>query len=50
MDEATIVTGAGTAKKMQGKVMAADGKTVLDVGNEADLTLPRPGPDLEHDL
>lgn len=34
---ATIVTGAGTDKSMQGKVMAADGKTKLDLGNEGDL-------------
>jgi hypothetical protein len=38
MDNATVITGAGTDPKMQGKVMGADGKTVLDLGNEGDLT------------
>jgi len=37
VDNATVITGAGTNKEMQGKVMAADGKTVLDLGKEADL-------------
>jgi len=34
---ATIVKGAGTNQAMQGKTMAADGKTVLDLENKDDV-------------
>ncbi len=34
---ATIIDGAGTDEAMQGKVMAADGETVLDLGHEDQL-------------
>jgi hypothetical protein len=34
---ATTVTGSGTNAAMQGKIMAADGKTALDLAKEVDL-------------
>jgi hypothetical protein len=37
MKDATVLTGAGTDKEMQGKTLAADGETVLDLSKEEDV-------------
>jgi hypothetical protein len=37
MQDATVITGSGTNQEMQGKLMSTDGKTVLDLSNEADM-------------
>src|SRR5690606_22872624 len=34
---ATVITGSGTDEEMQGKIMAADGETVLDLSKEEDV-------------
>jgi hypothetical protein len=38
MDNATVLKGSGTDEKMDGKTMSSDGKTVLDLSKEEDLT------------
>jgi hypothetical protein len=37
MDNATVINGSGKDDSMDGKVMSSDGKTVLDLSNEAHL-------------